>query len=303
MALSRAEAAAQVAEHIINHSAHGYSQPNRKGDGTTETITLSSGEKVQIHGGDYDCSELVRQCYAAVGVLPKNSYMWTGNERQLLLANSFRQIPVGAASQMQRGDILLRSGHTEIYLGNGKQGGARGSELGTITGRVGDQTGREITSSAYTPSSWTSAFRYAGTQGETKTVDVSKLSLQELVAKTLAGDFGNGDARKKALGSRYDEVQRAINSGSSGASKTSVSSVSVGGTYKCIVDSLNVRTSPSMAGTVTGQFAKGDTVILDNWSTQANGYVWGRYTTYKGNVRYVAVGTSSKPNAYLQKVS
>lgn len=33
----------------------------------------------------------------------------------------------------------------------------------------------------------------------------------ELVKKTIRGDFGNGNARKKALGSNYDEVQRQVN--------------------------------------------------------------------------------------------
>lgn len=34
--------------------------------------------------------------------------------------------------------------------------------------------------------------------------------LLNLVKKTIRGDFGNGDARKKALGSRYDEVQKQV---------------------------------------------------------------------------------------------
>lgn len=163
--LTRAEAAAQVCEHIINHNAHGYSQPNRAGDGTNETITLSSGEKATIHGGDYDCSELMRQCYAAVGVLPASywaSYMWTGNEHEMLTSHGFKQVTVAEASKMKRGDVLWRSGHTEMYLGNSKQGGARGSETGGINGRTGDQTGFEIASSAYTPSRWTRAYRYVG---------------------------------------------------------------------------------------------------------------------------------------------
>ena len=32
-----------------------------------------------------------------------------------------------------------------------------------------------------------------------------------LVKKTIRGDFGNGEARRKALGSNYDEVQRQVN--------------------------------------------------------------------------------------------
>lgn len=163
--LRRAEAAAQVMEHLIDHAAHGYSQINRAGDGTTETITLSSGEKVQIHGGDYDCSEAVRMCYAAPGVLPWSywaSYIWTGNEREVLLSHGFIEVPVAAANKMQRGDVLWREGHTELYLG-GLQGGARIDEQRDIKGRrKGDQTGWEIAKSAYTPTRWTKAYRYAG---------------------------------------------------------------------------------------------------------------------------------------------
>lgn len=33
----------------------------------------------------------------------------------------------------------------------------------------------------------------------------------DLVRKTIRGDFGNGEARRKALGSNYDEVQRQVN--------------------------------------------------------------------------------------------
>lgn len=35
--------------------------------------------------------------------------------------------------------------------------------------------------------------------------------LLTLVRRTIRGDFGNGDARRKALGSRYDEVQNQVN--------------------------------------------------------------------------------------------
>ena len=37
------------------------------------------------------------------------------------------------------------------------------------------------------------------------------VDILELVKKTIRGDFGNGDARKKALGSNYAEVQRQVN--------------------------------------------------------------------------------------------
>ncbi len=38
-----------------------------------------------------------------------------------------------------------------------------------------------------------------------------QVDILELVKKTIKGDFGNGEARRKALGSNYDEVQRQVN--------------------------------------------------------------------------------------------
>lgn len=163
--LTRGEAAAEVAYHIISHSAHGYSQPHRAGDGSIETLTLSDGEKVRIHGGDYDCSEMVRMCYAAVGVLPWDynaSYMWTGNEEEMLTSHGFEVVSV--SSSRKTGDVLFRNGHTEIYLGNNLQGGARIAETGGIDGKVGDQTGGEVTFSTYKASNWSKVFRYKEAQ-------------------------------------------------------------------------------------------------------------------------------------------
>lgn len=164
--LTYPEAAVEVANHLIRHDAHGYSQPNRAGDGTVETIRLSDGTKAKVHGGDYDCSELVRTCWAAVGVLPwdySQSYMWTGNEESVLTSHGFAVVPVRPASYMMPGDVLWRDGHTELYLGGGRCGGARhGDAPGGLTGRKGDQDGTEVNSGTYLPKSWTKAFRYSG---------------------------------------------------------------------------------------------------------------------------------------------
>lgn len=79
--------------------------------------------------------------------------------------------------------------------------------------------------------------------------------------------------------------------GSSGGTTTAATnSSSFGGNYTCMVSSLNIRTSPSTSATTVGQYHKGQTVNLDGWYTIHDGYVWGRYTAYSGNVRYVAVG-------------
>lgn len=77
-----------------------------------------------------------------------------------------------------------------------------------------------------------------------------------------------------------------------------------GGRYRCTVSKLNVRTSPSLSGSVVASYGLGQTVVLDDWYKSADGYIWGRYTGYSGNVRYVAVGRATgKPEAddYLIK--
>ena len=51
-----------------------------------------------------------------------------------------------------------------------------------------------------------------GSDPEGRTID--------LVAKVMQGEYGNGDARKQALGSRYDEVQEMINHISNSSAST-----------------------------------------------------------------------------------
>ena len=172
--LTYPEMIAEVAEHIAEHDAHGYSQPNRAGDGTVETITLSDGTDVDVHGGDYDCSEMARMCAAAAGVLPWDywdSYMWTGNEYDVLTSHGFVCMDFDWYD-VQRGDILLVSGHTGIALGDGLQADAHGDEYGGIDGpSEGDQTGSEIEIRDL-KWYWTYTFRYVGPERpEPKPVD------------------------------------------------------------------------------------------------------------------------------------
>ena len=79
-----------------------------------------------------------------------------------------------------------------------------------------------------------------------------------------------------------------------------------GGTYRCTVDTLNVRDAPGLSGSVVARYHKGQTVVLDDWYKSSDGYVWGRYTgSTSGKERYVAVGRATgKPEAddYLVRV-
>ena len=172
--------AAEIMKHLVLHDAHGYSQPNRRGDGTIEVLTLSDGTVTSVHGGDYDCSEAVRMCYVAAGVLPRGCYMWTGNEATLLKQHGFVQV---SKSNLQVGDVLLRNGHTEMVIsvdGALKQAGFRMSEHRSINGTKGDQTGWEATYSGLNTAAWSWAYRYEGAQpsGASSTPTIAEVSNQ-----------------------------------------------------------------------------------------------------------------------------
>lgn len=164
-ALTYAERIAQVATYIANRDTHGYSQPHRSGDGTTEKAKFSDGTYFVVHGGDYDCSEMARVCAncALTGTYTSPiPDMWTGNEDQRLKAQGFKRIPFSVGA-VKRGDILWVKGHTGVALGNGLQADAHGDEYGGITGpRRGDQTGHEIEVRSLR-SSWVYIYRREGT--------------------------------------------------------------------------------------------------------------------------------------------
>lgn len=73
---------------------------------------------------------------------------------------------------------------------------------------------------------------------------------------------------------------------------------SFGGRYRCTVFKLNVRSAPSLSGSVVTSYSRGQTVVLDDWYKSADGFIWGRYTGGSGKIRYVAVGRATgKPEA------
>jgi hypothetical protein len=100
---------------------------------------------------------------------------------------------------------------------------------------------------------------------------------------------------------RYEGVigyfhPRALDSGTSGGSGDVTV---IAGTYRVAVDALNVREAPSVSSSVVATYQLGQTVNLDAWGVVADGYIWGRYTAYSGNVRYIALGPEDKSVWYL----
>ena len=181
----RREIAAQVMEHYCNHDAHGYSQVHRAPNGT-ELITLSDGTQVTIAGGDTDCSELVRRCYEAAGVLGGywQDYLWTGNEAGVLLSHGFVEVSV---HNVQRGDVLWVKGHTALYLGDGYIGEAHhGDYYGGLDGVAGDQDGTEVRMARYYPPHWTTAYHYDYSDEADELTDEDVATIRSMVQGELA---------------------------------------------------------------------------------------------------------------------
>lgn len=181
----RREIAAEVMEHYCEHDAHGYSQVHRAPDGT-ETITLSDGTRVTIAGGDTDCSELVRRCYEAAGVLGGywQDYLWTGNEAGVLLSHGFVEVSV---HNVTRGDVLWVKGHTALYLGDGYIGEAHhGDYYGGLDGVEGDQDGTEVRLARYYPSHWTTAYHYDYSDEADELTDGDLAAIRQAVRGELA---------------------------------------------------------------------------------------------------------------------
>ena len=77
------------------------------------------------------------------------------------------------------------------------------------------------------------------------------------------------------------------------------------GTYRCQVDHLRVRTGPGLGYPEVAHYDEGETVELDAWCVEADGWVWGTYEDWGGTRRYIAVGPyTGEPDAgrdYLVK--
>lgn len=205
MAITQREAFAQVVEHLVSHDGgggHGYSQANRMGDGTTETICLSDGTTVTIAGGDRDCSSAVVTALRAVGV---NTFgaSYTGNMReQLLKTGLFGWRKMGVKSA-QRGDIYLNEKcHTAVCVS--PYGSARGdllvqfsiSEKGTVTGTKGDQTGRESNIKAYYSYPWDGTLYWLG---DGKTLNGSNTEVADNTVPSLGDTRYFGPKMAKEL--------------------------------------------------------------------------------------------------------
>ncbi len=129
---------------VARDDRYGYSQGNRWGD-------------------SYDCSSLVIRSLRKAGISTGSAYctynMKSGLRKKGFIFIPGRKLHMSGSSRLKKGDILLRSGHTEVYAGNNMRVGAHRN----YDGRRGDSSGREISVKKYYNCNWSGVLRYVGT--------------------------------------------------------------------------------------------------------------------------------------------
>ena len=171
-------------------------------------------------GGEADCSSLVIHCLKEAG-FDVGSASYTGNMRANLVKRGWVVCKVDGNPRV--GDILLNDGrHVAVCVAAGMVSEASINEKGTANGgKPGDQTNLETRTRKYYSYPWSCYLRYSGAQSGGPSGTVS-----ELARRVIAGEFGSGEARRAALGSRSAEVQAEVNlvlaGGSAGGSNPSV---------------------------------------------------------------------------------
>lgn len=244
MAISRANVAAQIMEHLCTCPKHGYSQPGRHGTSGYCNVKTDAGS-IKVKKGDRDCSSAVCEAWelALAGTAWESKitrYNWTGGMRSMFVGSglfSWKPMSFDAA----RRDVYLdEENHTAMCVQNDSSADLLAefsiSETGGIDGTPGDQTGRESWVHAYYEA-WDGILHYNGkadggaaASGGTSGGKAPSDDVSELAQKVIAGVYGNGDARREALGSRYGEVQAEVNrilSGEASAGGSSASDIDV----------------------------------------------------------------------------
>lgn len=116
----------------------GYSQPHR------DWLTF---ERLENGTAETDCSYGVGQWLAWGGYIDENPGFSTAYEREWLTDHGFEAIDANAGYvRLERNDVLLRKGHTALYIGDGMQAEALRDEnhaAGYEGTTPGDQDGGE----------------------------------------------------------------------------------------------------------------------------------------------------------------
>lgn len=164
------------------------------------------------------------------------------------------------------------------------------------------------TSQADFNAQWSEAVKWCGDYLASRGWGVDRMLSHNQCRQIWGGtDHTDPDGYFEAYGRSWDEFEAAVSAYlASGAvteapaaetpeqQATGIEDAGFGGSYVCQVDSMRIRTGAGLGHVpYDAVYGRGETVVLDGWHAVADGYVWGRYTSWGGNVCYVAVGRAT----------
>ncbi|MDY7602288.1 peptidoglycan amidohydrolase family protein [Streptococcus suis] len=155
----------------------------------------------------FDCSSSVYYALMSAGAISAGWAVNTEYEHDWLVKNGYTLIAENTDWDAKRGDIF-------IWGRRGQSAGAGGH-----TGIFVDPDNiihcnyarNGITVDNYNQTAAASGWMYCYVYRLANQTSTSGKSLETLVQETLAGKYGNGDARKAALGNQYEAVMAVIN--------------------------------------------------------------------------------------------
>lgn len=164
----------------------------------------------------FDCSSSVYNALISAGAISAGWAVNTEYEHDWLIKNDYKLIAENQDWDAKRGDIFIW----------GKRGQSAGA--GGHTGIFIDPDNiihcnyarNGITVDNYNQTAAASGWMYCYVYRLTNQTSTSDKSLETLVQETLAGRYGNGDARKAALGNQYEAVMAVINGKTTTSQKT-----------------------------------------------------------------------------------
>lgn len=241
--VTKKEVAALIMRHLCTHNAHGYTQDMKGRQGTgTEEIDIYS-VKYTIKSGDRDCSSAVISAYEAAGISCGGA-TYTGNMRKCMVSTgNFAWRSMNFVAQM--GDTYLNeASHTAMCLSAepdvlmefsiNEKGTALGGKTGDQkqSGEYDETYGRgESHLRMYYDYPWNGILQcineeiafvieedgtiskptkddgYTATEVKNVEVTAPTKTDTDLGIEIWADKYGKNEARKKALGARYNAAQ------------------------------------------------------------------------------------------------
>ena len=168
----------------------------------------------------YDCSSAVYYALMAGGAISAGWAVNTEYEHDWLLKNAFNLIAENSAFAAKRGDIFIwgkrgqsagAGGHTGIFVDSNNIIHCNYARNGITVDGYLDVA--RASGSKY-------AYIYRPHGQSTVSASTAGKSIDQLAQETLAGKYGNGDARKTILGNQYQAVMDRINGKTSAVKKT-----------------------------------------------------------------------------------